>query len=103
MFALGKKILILLEAGLIHFKDGTYLFQGRKDSKDKLGRLFWPWPTSDILMKLGPGPASYKAFCGRETHKTFQLFLVGIALQGQRICSAKLAGIVIRENQRILR
>lgn len=84
--------------GLVHFEDSTYLLQGRKDSKDKLGRLFWPWPTSDILMKSDPGPASHKTFCGRETHKTVQFILLGTALQGQRICSAKVVGTVVKEN-----
>lgn len=89
---------MLLETDLIHFEDSTYLLQGRKGSKDKLGRLFWPWPTSDNLMKSDPGPASHKAFCGRETHKTFQFILLGIALQGQRICSARVACTIVKEN-----
>ena len=93
-----EKILILLEMGLmIHFEDNTYLLQGRKDSRDKLGRLFWPWPTSDTLMKSDPGPASHKTFCGRETHKTFQFILLGIAFQGQRICFTKVAGIIVKK------
>lgn len=58
--------------GLISFEYNTHLLQGKKSSKDELGRIFffWPWPNSVIPMKSDPGVAFHKYFWGRETHKT---------------------------------
>lgn len=67
---------------LIHFEDSTYLLQGRKGSKDKLGRLFWPWPTSDTLMKSDPGPASHKAFLWERNPQNFSVHLAWDSFAG---------------------
>lgn len=39
-----------------------------------------------------------KSFLWEKNHKTFQFILLGIAMQGQRICSAEMVGTILKEN-----
>lgn len=95
-----ENILILLEMGLISFEYNTHLLQGKKSSKDELGRIFF----------FGPGPTQSSQWSqiqelhsinisGGEKPTKLPSILLGLDLQDQRICSSKVVGAIVKENR----